>query len=64
VVSIASDLRYHLWTILAAGVGIVLLAAAGAIGRRHWIAFAAAAGAVTLAGVAGRLLLAPLPPAG
>ncbi|HEY1607597.1 MAG TPA: hypothetical protein VGF77_18565 [Allosphingosinicella sp.] len=63
VVSIASDLRYHLWTILAAGIGIVLLAAAGAIRRRHLVAFAAVAGAVSLAGMAGRLLLTPLPPA-
>jgi hypothetical protein len=62
VVSIASDLRYHLWTMLAAALGIALLAAAGAIRRRHLIAFAAAAGVVTLAGIAGRLLLAPLPP--
>jgi hypothetical protein len=62
VVSVASDLRYHLWTMLAAGLGIALLAAAGAIRRRHLIALAAAAGAVTLIGLAGRLLLAPLPP--
>jgi hypothetical protein len=62
VVSVASDLRYHLWTILAAGIGIALLAAAGAIGRRHLIPFAMAAAAVTLAGVAGRLLLPSLPP--
>ncbi|HEX4737375.1 MAG TPA: hypothetical protein VH331_07425 [Allosphingosinicella sp.] len=62
VVSVASDLRYHLWTILAAGLGIALLAAAGAIRRRHLIAFGIVAGAVTVAGVAGRLLLTPLPP--
>ncbi|MDB5691206.1 MAG: hypothetical protein JWO81_269 [Alphaproteobacteria bacterium] len=62
LVSVASDLRYHLWTMLAAPVGIVLLAASGAIRRRHWAAFAAAAAAVTLVGFAGRLLLTPLPP--
>lgn len=62
VISVASDLRYHLWTILAAGIGIALLAAAGALNRRHMIALAAAAAAVTVAGIAGRLLLTPLPP--
>jgi hypothetical protein len=62
VVSVASDLRYHLWTILAAGIGIALLAAAGPIRRRHLIVFAAVAGAVILAGLAGRLFLPPLPP--
>jgi hypothetical protein len=62
VVSVASDLRYHLWTILAAALGLVMLAAAGAIRRRHLIAFAAVVATVTLAGVAGRLLLVPLPP--
>jgi hypothetical protein len=61
VVSVASDLRYHLWTIVAAGLGIGLLAAAGAIRRRHLIAFGAVAVAVTVAGIAGRLLLMPLP---
>jgi hypothetical protein len=61
LVSVASDLRYHLWTMLAAALGTILLAAAGAIGRRHLIAFAALAAAVTIVGVAGRLLLVPLP---
>ncbi len=62
VVSVASDLRYHLWTIIAAGLGISLLGASGAIRRRHLIALVAVALVVTVAGVAGRLLLTPLPP--
>ncbi|MEA3001757.1 MAG: hypothetical protein QOH81_545 [Sphingomonadales bacterium] len=61
LVSVASDLRYHLWTMLAAPVGIALLAASGAIRRRYWVALAATAAAVTVTGIAGRLLLAPLP---
>lgn len=62
LISVASDLRYHLWTMLAAPVGIALLAGAGAIRRRHLVAFAAAAAAVAIVGLAGRLLLPPLPP--
>jgi hypothetical protein len=61
VISVASDLRYHLWTMLAAAIGITLLAGGGAIRRRHLIAFVAVAGVVIMAGVAGRLLLTPLP---
>jgi hypothetical protein len=57
VVSIASDLRYHLWTMLAAMLAFPLLAAAGALGRRHWIAAGAVVAAVTAIGVAGRLVL-------
>jgi hypothetical protein len=62
IVSVASDLRYHLWTMLAAPAGIFLLAASGAIRRRHAAALVAVAVAVTLIGLAGRLLLPPLPP--
>lgn len=61
VISVASDLRYHLWTMLAAAMGITLLAGGGAIRRRHLVALTAVACAVTVAGVTGRLLLAPLP---
>ena len=62
VISVASDLRYHLWTMLAAPIGIALLAGTGALRRRHLLAFAAAGAAVILVGLAGRLLLPPLPP--
>lgn len=62
VISIASDLRYHLWTMLAAMLGIALLAASGSIRRNHLMALAAAGAAVILIGTAARLLLPPLPP--
>ena len=61
-ISVASDLRYHLWTMLAAAIGIAALAGAGVIKRRHLLAFAAVGAAVILIGTAGRLLLPPLPP--
>jgi hypothetical protein len=56
-VSVAPDLRYHLWTILASGLGLVLLACAGGIGRRHLAVGGAVSGAVIVAGTAARLLL-------
>ena len=59
-ISVASDLRYHLWTMIAAMLAFALLAAGGAIRRRHLVAAAAVLVAVTLAGAAGRLLLAPI----
>jgi hypothetical protein len=62
IVSVASDLRYHLWTMLAAALGLALLAGSGAVRRRHAAALAAVAAAVTLAGLAGRWMLPPLPP--
>jgi hypothetical protein len=57
LVSVAPDLRYHLWTILASGLGLVLLAWTGGIARRHLAVAGAVAGAVIVAGTAARLLL-------
>jgi hypothetical protein len=59
VVSVASDLRYHLWTMLASALAWTLRAGAGAVPRRHWLAAAAVALLVSSAGLAGRLLLPP-----
>jgi hypothetical protein len=56
VVSVASDLRYHLWTMLAAMLGLLLVP----LKPHHLRAMAGIAAAVLLLGVAGRLLLPPL----
>ncbi|HMC91167.1 MAG TPA: hypothetical protein VKI45_01790, partial [Allosphingosinicella sp.] len=56
-VSVASDLRYHLWTMLASGLGLVCLAAGGGLRRRHWVAGAALAFAIVAGGIAARALL-------
>jgi hypothetical protein len=57
VVSVAPDLRYHLWTILASGLGLVLLACTGGIARRHLAVGGAVIGVVIVTGTAARLLL-------
>ena len=62
IVSVASDLRYHLWTMLAAGLGLVLLAGADGIRRREASLLLAVALVVVAGGTATRLLLPPLPP--
>ncbi|MBV9929380.1 MAG: hypothetical protein JO013_00330 [Alphaproteobacteria bacterium] len=61
VVSVASDLRYHLWTVLAGGLGLVLLASAGGIRRRGAVVLLAVALVVVTGGTLSRLLLPPLP---
>ena len=61
VVSVASDLRYHLWTMLASALGLVLLAAGGGLTRRSIAALGAVALLVIAAGTVARLLLPPLP---
>jgi hypothetical protein len=60
VVSVASDSRYHLWTMIASALAIVLLAAARAFERRHLTAGLALGLLVSLAGLAARLSLSPL----
>jgi hypothetical protein len=60
LVSVASDLRYHLWTILASGLGLVLLAAGGGLRRRSLALLAAVALLVIAGGTAARLLMPPL----
>jgi hypothetical protein len=58
-VSIASDLRYHMWTMLASMLAFPLLASAGALNRRHAFAAAAILAVIGTVGIAGRLMLAP-----
>jgi hypothetical protein len=54
VVSIASDLRYHLWSMTAAALGLILLADARAIDRGRGIALGWALVVLTVIGSAGR----------
>lgn len=61
LVSVASDLRYHLWTMLASALGLVLLAAGGGLGRRSATLLGAVAVLVVAGGTVARLLLPPLP---
>ncbi|MEA2998228.1 MAG: hypothetical protein QOK17_61 [Sphingomonadales bacterium] len=56
LVSVASDLRYHLWTMLAAMLGLLL----APLKPHHLRAMAGIGAAVVLLGTAGRLLLPPL----
>jgi len=61
-ISIASDLRYHLWAMIATALGVVL--AAAELGRERrvlWVGVGALA-LVMVAGTTARLLL-PIPPA-
>jgi len=55
-VSVASDLRYHLWTMLAAGLGLVLLGAGGGLRRRQAVVLTGVASVVILTGTTARLL--------
>jgi hypothetical protein len=56
LVSVASDLRYHLWTMLATMLGLLLVP----LKPHHLRAMSGIGAAVLLLGVAGRLLLPPL----
>jgi hypothetical protein len=56
IVSVASDLRYHLWTMLAAMLGLLLVP----LKPHHLRAMAGIAAAVLLLGIAGRVLLPPV----
>lgn len=58
VVSIAADLRYHLWAIVATTFGAVLLAGCE-VPRRRVAMAAGAVGLVAAAGVVARLVLVP-----
>ena len=55
VLSVASDLRYHLWTMLAAGLAVAFLAEAD-VSRRRLVFAGLPAVAVALIGTAARLL--------
>jgi hypothetical protein len=54
VLSVASDLRYHLWTMLAAGLAFALVA--DAVPRRRWLPALLPAVAVALIGTVARLI--------
>jgi hypothetical protein len=59
VVSIASDLRYHLWSMVAAALALVLLAGARAIERRRGTIAGGALIALAVIASAGHIGLAP-----
>lgn len=60
VISIASDLRYHLWSMIASALAAVLIAGSP-ITRRIWWIGGAALALVLISGVVARAVL-PLPP--
>ena len=61
VLSIASDLRYHLWPMLAAALGTVLLLGEARPTRREWLVVGGALLLAVSAGGVARALL-PVPP--
>ena len=60
VISIASDLRYHLWSMTASALALILLSDSGRASRREWIA-AAGLSAIAAAGVIARDTQPPAP---
>ena len=60
-ISIASDLRYHLWPITASALALVLLSADLRLKRREWIAAGAALTFVIAGGLYTRTTLPPAP---
>lgn len=60
-VSIAADLRYHLWPMIAAALGAILLVAEARPARRMVIASMAALAVVVAGGIAARAILPPAP---
>lgn len=61
VLSIASDLRYHLWAMVATTVAVVLLLAERRPSRRALLTGGAALAVVVAAGLVARLVLPPAP---
>jgi len=59
VISIASDLRYHLWPMTASALALILLSDRLRLKAWEWIAASAALGAVVAGGVASRNLFPP-----
>ncbi len=60
-ISIAADLRYHLWPMIAVALGVVLLVAEAPPSRRVLIASLAAVGLVVAGGIVARATLPPAP---
>ena len=61
VISIASDLRYHLWSMAASGLALILLSNDLRLLRREWIAGAVALLLVIAGGTTTRAILPPAP---
>jgi hypothetical protein len=61
VISIAADLRYHLWPMIAAALGATLLIAEARPPRRMLIASALMLSLVIASGIAARAILPPAP---
>lgn len=59
VVSVASDMRYHHWAILAAALSAVLLVAMPGVSRRGYARVWAAPGAVALVALVARIVIGP-----
>lgn len=61
VVSIASDLRYHLWPMIAAPLALILLGDKLEAPRREWIASGVLVSLIIISGVIARASLPPAP---
>ena len=61
VLSIASDLRYHLWSMVATTLAVVLLVADQPPSRRDWLAGGVALMVITVSGTIARIVLPPAP---
>jgi hypothetical protein len=61
VLSIASDLRYHLWSMVATALAVVLLVADQTPTRREWLAGGVALMVITASGTIARNVLPPAP---
>lgn len=61
ILSIASDLRYHLWSMVATSVALVLLVAERRPTRREWLAGGAALLLITVSGTIARIVLPQAP---
>jgi hypothetical protein len=60
-ISIAADLRYHLWPMIAAALGVILLVAEARPPRRILVASVLALALVIASGIAARVILPPAP---
>jgi hypothetical protein len=60
-ISIAADLRYHLWPMIAAALAIILLGAEALPARRMLVASIIALALVIASGIAARVILPPAP---
>jgi hypothetical protein len=60
-ISIAADLRYHLWPMIAAALGAILLVAEARPARRMLVASILALSLVIASGIAARAILPPAP---